>query len=141
MKISQRTLLSTAACLTLVLAFSTGCTRTVNFPGSTVAPAAAAEAKLGSDSNENTTVIFKAKHLAAASDVVDGTRVYVLWAVVPDTVVLNLGQIQVCKRLKAKLSTVTPFKKFKLVLTAEKNPTVLQPGENVVMETGLVEAR
>ena len=119
---------------------ATGCVKKVNFPTSKLSPSTIAKAKMSADPNENTKVQFNAKHLALPWNVQGGTKVYVLWAKVPDLATINLGQIRVAKSLKASLKALTPYKEFKLLLTAEQTPTAVAPSSTVVLESDVIKA-
>lgn len=116
-----------------------GCAREVRLPPSAELPAAMGEARVSKDENGNTKLKLEVKHFAPPQRLQPPRSVYVVWAETHDQQMHNLGQLKINDKLKGKLETTTPFRIFQLVITAEDNPLVRQPSEQVVLRTKAIE--
>ncbi|MFH0778505.1 MAG: hypothetical protein V2A71_07730 [Candidatus Eisenbacteria bacterium] len=124
-------------CLTVLV----NCAKTVTFPVSVVVPAAQAKAKVGLDKNGNALVELTVNHLAPPQNLNPPRSVYVVWIHTPDNRVINLGQLRVGGKLKGAIRGITPFKEFRLVVTAEDDPMAAYPGQQTVLSTGALRAK
>ncbi|MRR54898.1 MAG: hypothetical protein EG822_10375 [Deltaproteobacteria bacterium] len=130
--------------VTAVLAVSLrmlGCATKEPIPASNVVPAATGVTKVSKDSNDNTSIHLKVDHLAPPQNLQPPRAIYVVWVQTPDNQTYNLGQLKVDKELEGELKAVTPFKIFRLVITAEDFPTVSLPSQQVVLTTDVLEAK
>lgn len=118
----------------------TGCARDVRLSPSAELPAAMGEAKVSKDDNGNTKLKLEVKHFAPPQRLQPPRSVYVVWAETSDHEMSNLGQLKINDDLKGRLETTTPLRIFQLVITAEDNPLVRQPGQQVVLRTKVIEA-
>lgn len=64
---------------------------------------------------------------------------YVLWVTDEDRAnPVNTGQLRVDEHNVAKLQTLTPRRKYRLLITAESAGDVLTPGQEVVFESPVI---
>lgn len=124
-----------------VVVLSAACAKKVTFPGSPVVPAAEARAKLESDDNGNTRISLRIKHLAQAKKLHPPQATYVVWLQTPDGRVVNLGQLSIGDNLAGELETVSPFREFRLFVSAEPGPEIWVPSGQTVLATEILRAR
>ena len=96
-------------------------------------PAATGNAKIAKDSNGNTTVDLRVKHLADPQKLTPPENVYVVWIQPRGEQAKNMGALTVNKDLSANFHAVTPYKDFDLFVTAENNATAATPTGTQVM--------
>ncbi len=77
--------------------------------------------------NGNTALTVRVKHLAPASRIEQDAQVYVVWVEPPNSPPQNVGVLSVSKNLDGTLSTITPHKKFRVLITPEQNGQVDRP--------------
>jgi hypothetical protein len=77
--------------------------------------------------NGNTEVDVTTKALAQPSALTPPEEIYVVWFQPPDQSPKNMGALRVDNSLKGKLSTVAPYRHFKVFITAEKQQNVASP--------------
>ena len=82
--------------------------------------------------NGNTALTVKVKHLAPASRIEQDAQVYVVWVEPPNAPPQNVGVLSVNRNLDGTLSTITPHKKFRVVITPEQNGQVDKPNGSEV---------
>ncbi len=116
------------------------CASKVVFPVSPTVPAADARAKIQLDDNGNAQVSLTVEHLALPERLFPPRAVYVVWIQPPDQEGINLGQLRLDDDLKAKIVGITPFTRFRVLITAEDEPTVRSPGSQLVLATEQIEA-
>ena len=132
-------LLQTKLCLLVLaaLVFAVGCGKkhvTMN-PASSV-PAASASAVLTHDSNGNTIVDLKVKHLAKPENLTPPKSIYVVWIQPRGGAPLKQGQLQVNDKLEGEFKSPTTYKTFDIFVTAEDSGDVSQPtGQEVLRQT------
>lgn len=97
--------------------------------------------KLSKDQNDNTKVQLRVEHLAPPQNLQPPRSVYVVWVKTPDNQYYIVGQLRIDKDLEGKLNAITPFKTFRIVISAEDIPTVTQPGDQVVLTTEVLEVK
>lgn len=96
-------------------------------------PAAHCTVHITVGNDQNTELDISADSLAPPSSLTPPRNVYVVWLQPPGKNPQNHGQLAVDKNEKAELKTETPFKRFKVFITAEdqaqlslpEGPTVL----------------
>jgi len=118
-----------------------GCATKVAVTPSATLPAAAGETKLTRDANGNTVVNLKVRHFAPVQNLQPPKSTYVVWVETPDRQLMNLGQLRIGQDREGKLTATTPFKTFRLLISAEDFPTVKQPSNQVVLVTDILEAK
>jgi hypothetical protein len=78
-------------------------------------------------SNGNTALNVRVKHLAPASRISEEAQVYVVWVEPEGGTPQNVGVLTVDKDLEGSLTTITPHRKFRVVITPEENGQVQEP--------------
>jgi hypothetical protein len=124
----------------LVALGSAACANKLVFPASPTVPAADARAKIELDDNGNTQVSLTVKHLAAPERLFPPRSVYVVWIQPPDETGTNLGALRPDDDLKGRIVGITPFTRFRVVITAEDDALVRTPGSQIVLATETIDA-
>jgi len=124
----------------MLTASFTSCSKKVAFQTSTIVPAARGEVKITKDNNKNYVIYIKLENLAEVKRLESSKKAYVVWMETDDSMVKNIGQIKsdskfLSSKLKATFETVTPMKPTKIFITAEKDPAVQYPDEQVIIST------
>ena len=108
--------------------------------GTPMAPAAIAHLSYQRDQNRNTQVDLRVDHLAPPPKIDPSLTTYVVWvAPIFGGQYEPRGALQVDQNRSGAIRFITPLDRFKVVVTAENNPMVHQPGPRVVMQ-GMVDA-
>ena len=108
------------------------------FENSPSLSAAESRIKVRSASNGNSEIKLQVKHMTPPDKVKSGTSTYVVWAQPTDTTdapMMNLGQMTPDKDLKAEFQSVTPYRKFKILLTPESDRSARAPTADPVLWT------
>lgn len=124
------TTLASVAPLIVCLAFFWpfgGGGRKVHMMAGNATPAAQGTIQIKTGDNGNTTLDVKASSLAPPSSLTPAENAYVLWIQPPEQAPVNHGRIQVNQKEDAELHTKTPYKRFKVFITAEENAKVQTP--------------
>jgi hypothetical protein len=101
-------------------------------------PAASGQVSVSTEKDGNHTVDIKVQHMAEPEKVFEGTSTYVVWLIAPGSAPTNIGVLPVDKDLKGNLETKTPFKNFRVEVTAEASPAATQPTDgNRVMSASI----
>ena len=135
-----RTLHALAAGLALAAALA-GCGGKVAVNVSSLVPATQAELKTGKDGNDNPVVELKVKHLAPPQNLQPAKSVYVVWVETADGKVFNAGRLKLNDDLEGEIRVMTPYPRFRLVVTAEDDALASSPGSQRVIETNQMEIR
>jgi len=99
-------------------------------------PGARAQVDITKDSNGNTKLKMTVQHLANPANLTPPANGYVVWLRERDGSSENQGQLKMNKNLDASFETVTPFKNFKVFVTAESDFTTRDPsGPEVLTAT------
>jgi len=127
----------------LMVAFSTSCARKMTFSTSSVVPAAQGSVKVSRDNNKNNVIKISITDLAEVERLQPQKKTYVVWMVTNEGLTKNIGQLNssknfLSKNLKASLKTVSSFNPVKIFITAENDPGVQYPGDQVVLSTDLL---
>jgi hypothetical protein len=77
--------------------------------------------------NDNTLVEVRVKHLAPPAKVASDATIYVVWIQPLNGAIQNIGGMVLDSDLVGTLKTVTPYHRFKLIVTPEPSPAVAQP--------------
>lgn len=104
---------------------------------STLQPAATAELKHEKDDNGNTKLQIHVYHLAKADALTPPRDAYVIWIEPPGESPQNMGVVKVNDNLESEFSTRTPFKRFKVYITAEAGPKVTTPSGDRMLEANI----
>lgn len=113
--------------LAMAFAWPFGHGKTVDMMAGTTTPAAHGRVIYKSGPNGNVELDVKTAALAKPSALTPAENVYVVWLQEPGKDPQNLGELRVDKNLNGDLHTVTPFKRFKVFITAEQNAQEQQP--------------
>jgi hypothetical protein len=90
-------------------------------------PAARGDLNISTDKNGNDRLKLDVQHLADPSSLTPPGGTYVVWIQSRGGNPENQGRLKVDKNLKAVFETVTPYKDFQLMVTAEQDPTAKAP--------------
>jgi hypothetical protein len=129
--------------ITLMIAFSTSCATKMTFSTSSVVPAAQGSVKVKRDKNKNYEIKISISDLAGVERLQPVKQTYVVWMVTDNGLTKNIGQLKSSKsflsnKLKATLKTVSSFKPVKIFITAENDPDVQYPGDQVILSTDVI---
>lgn len=129
--------------ITLIVAFSTSCASKMVFSTSSVVPAAQGSIKVSKDDNKNYVIKISITDLAEVERLQPQKQTYVVWMVTNEGLTKNIGKLNssknfLSKKLKASLKTVSSFNPVKFFITAENDPSVQYPGDQVVLSTDLL---
>ena len=145
-----RSLITSARAIFIALAssfmiFSSGtCAAQADFLVSSVVPAARGSVTVKKDKYNNYMVTIQLTNLAEAGRLSPPKNTYVVWMVTDENVIKNIGQIRTSasffnKNLKAGFETKSSFKPVRIFITAEYDPTLLNPNSAEVLTTAIFE--
>lgn len=126
-------------CLGLLIFAGLGWAKTYRFASTKIDPLAQGDVDLSHYKNANTTVSLRVEHLAKPTLLTPPANLYVVWFQEPGSDPENQGQLQVGNDLKGQLKTTTPLHNFDIFVTAETNPTVKTPSDQVVLRVTIPE--
>ena len=126
-------------CLMLLISAGLGWAKTYHFASTKIDPSAMGDVDLSKDKNGNTNVSLRVEHLAKPTLLTPPANLYVVWFQEPGSEPENQGQLQVGNDLKGQLKTTTPFHNFDVFVTAETDPTVKTPSDQVVLRVTIPE--
>lgn len=126
-------------CLGILIFASLGWAKTYHFASTKIDPSAMGDVDLSKDKNGNTNVSLRVEHLAKPTLLTPPANLYVVWFQEPGANPENEGQLQVGNDLKGQLKTTTPLHNFDIFVTAEMDPTVKTPSEQVVLRVTIPE--
>jgi hypothetical protein len=101
---------------------------------STLQPAADAQLTHEKDDNGNVKIKIHTYHLAKPDSLTPARDAYVVWIEPNGQPPQNMGTIKVNDNLESEFQTRTPFKQFKVYITAEDGPKVTTPSSDHVLE-------
>jgi hypothetical protein len=116
-----------------------GCVEKTAIGISSTVPAAEAGLKTSQDSNGNTVVDLKVKHLAPPQNLQPPMSMYVAWVQTPDGKVFNAGRLTLNNNLEGEVRITTPYPQFRVVISAENDPLASGPSAYRVLETEQIE--
>jgi len=111
------------------------CSSTKMFPVSEVVPGAHISAKISEDDHNNTKIEISADHLSNPNRLSPSKSLYVVWIVTDTGMVKNVGKLIQDGRKKVKLDILTPFEVNEILITAEDDGNVTQPGKMLITST------
>jgi hypothetical protein len=126
-------------CLGLLIFAGLGWAKTYHFASTKIDPSATGDVDLSKDKNGNTTISLRVEHLAKPTLLTPPANLYVVWFQEPGSEPENQGQIQVGNDLRGQLKTTTPLHNFDVSVTAEMDPTVKTPSDQVVLRVTIPE--
>ena len=96
-------------------------------------PASEGTVRATEGENGNTNITISVKNLAQPGRVADGATTYVVWLKRDEqTTPQNIGGMQVDDELVGIFNTSTPFKRFSVMITPEKNGQAQVPTHDAV---------
>jgi hypothetical protein len=104
-------------------------------------PAARCTIHLHMGDNGNTELDMKADSLASPSALTPAKNAYVVWIQPPGEAPQNHGQISIDKNQKAEIKTATPYKRFKVFITAEDQAQMREPEGPTVLSADVAEGK
>lgn len=107
--------------------FGGGSGQKVQMMSGTLTPAAQGTITIRKGKNDNTAVNINTQNLAKPSSLTPAENVYVVWIQPPGQDAQNHGMLRVNKNLAGDLETETPYKRFKIFITAEQNAQIQMP--------------
>jgi len=111
-----------AVCLTFALLCTLAfAAKKYPMTAASIVPGARAEVEISKDKNGNTRLKMTVQHLANLENLTPRASAYVVWLQERGGNAENQGQLKVDKKLKATFGTVTPFKSFEVLVTAEQD--------------------
>jgi hypothetical protein len=102
-----------------------------------IVPAAKGEAELGKDKNGNSKVKITVEHLAKPENLTPSKNAYVVWFQEAEGSPEPEGQLKVNNDLKAEFETTTPWKHFRVLITAEDDATAKTPSGPEVLRASI----
>jgi hypothetical protein len=104
---------------------------------STNQPAADAQLTVQKDDNGNVKVKIHFYHLAKPDSLTPAKDAYVVWIEPNGQPPQNMGAVKVNDNLESEFQTRTPFKVFKVYVTAEEGPKVTTPSSDHILEANV----
>lgn len=126
-------------CLGIFIFAGLGWAKTYHFASTKIDPSAMGDIDLSKDKNGNTNISLRVEHLAKPTLLTPPANLYVVWFQEPGANPENEGQLQVGNDLKGQLKTTTPLHNFDIFVTAEMDPTVKTPSDQVVLRVTIPE--
>ena len=136
-RISMFTLLPLVFAFAFIWPFGGG-GKKVQMSASTGTPAAHATVTTRIGDNGNTKFDIKVQDLAKPSNLTPPENVYVVWVQPPQQAAMNQGQLRVNKGLDGQFDSQSPYKRFKVFITAEKDAQVQKPQGAQVLSANVV---
>jgi hypothetical protein len=124
-----------------IAGMTVGCGGKVGINISSTVAATQAEVKTDKDNNDNPVVELKVKHLAPPQNLQPAKSVYVVWVETADGKLFNAGRLRLNDDLEGEIRVMTPYPRFKLVVSAEDDALASSPGSQRVIETNQIEIR
>ncbi|MCS6874216.1 MAG: OmpA family protein [Pyrinomonadaceae bacterium] len=121
---------------TLAITYPRGETITVKFRGTTQFPRMSGEAIVKRTDRNTTEINLSVSKMPRPFELGAGYATYVLWAISPDGMISNLGEIK--RRgffeFDSKIRVTTPLQTFALIVTAEPHFLVRRPSRAIMLE-------
>lgn len=117
----------------------TSCARKALFVQSAVVPAATGKVKVKKDGNDNYRVSVNVENLPPANELTPARAIYVMW-MESSNGTKNIGQLKTStglfsKTYKGALETTSPYRPYRVFITAEDIPDVQYPGGQTIIST------
>lgn len=125
-KMRLHAFLPAALCFAMIWPFGGGWNKTKMMAGDAT-PGARGVVQYKSGDNTNTALDIKVSSLAPPSSLTPSENDYVVWIESPGHAPQNLGQLKVDGNEQGELNTETPYKRFRVFITAEENPRLQMP--------------
>ncbi len=104
-----------------------GCVKTQSMHSSASVPASEGTVSVSKGENDNTNITIEVKHLAPPPKMASDATVYVVWIQPMDNTMQNVGAMILDDNLTGTLNTVTPHRRFKVLVTPEPSGKVAYP--------------
>ena len=131
--------LSVAGCATPVFmqgsGGKSGQAMTQPMKSSEASPAGQGTVAVAKGPSGNTSLTVRVKHLAPAERLANDTSVYVVWVEPEGAAPQNVGVLSVDDNLQGSLTTITPHRRFKVMVTPEKSGELTAPEHDEVFTT------
>ena len=124
--IIQRIILTFAVPVVAWASLLLACAKPHEMHSASAVPAAEGTVKATEDNNGNTNVSIQVKHLAPPSKVASDATVYVVWIKPRNSDVQNVGALTLSHDLEGSLETVTPHRRFQVMVTPEPSGQVVR---------------
>jgi hypothetical protein len=137
-------MLRTAVALALALLVAVGiagCAKKVAANIPPPVPATEANTSIGKDNNDNLIAELKVKHLALPQSLTPPRSLYVVWVETSDQRFVNAGRLKLNDNLEGSIRIMTPYPRFRLVISAEDDPLAPAPSSQRVVRTDFLEIR
>ena len=129
------TVIVSAIALVTFSLFCLGCAKRIGFSALPPARSGKALARIELTYNRNDSLVVTLSGVPDPATIKSSYTCYVLWVSTPDRKsISNAGRIQVDNG-KASLTTLTPQRKFLLLITAESSGDVTSPGSDILFQT------
>jgi hypothetical protein len=115
-----------------ILAFGS-CAQKIVFPISSIVPSAQGTTLIKKDKNKNYSIDLTVKHLANPERLTPPRKCYDVWIESSQNGVVNMGQLHITKNMNGSLKTISSFKPNTIFITAEDDPSIKEPGMDVVL--------
>jgi hypothetical protein len=125
-------------CLAMVWPFGSGW-HTVNMMAGSATPGARGTVKFKIGDNGNTELDIETHALAAPSSLEPPANHYVVWIEPPGKPAHDLGALSVGQHENGELKTVTPYKRFRIFISAEQNSQESMPSGPTVLSATVTE--
>jgi len=112
----------------VVLLLLTSASPIEKFPVSSVIPTAEITAQIKQDKLNNNVIEITANYLASVDRLTPPKNTYVIWLVTKENGTTNIGQFKTENGKKITFKTLTPFEPLQLIITAEDEGKVTNPG-------------
>ncbi|MBI2816946.1 MAG: hypothetical protein HYX72_08395 [Acidobacteria bacterium] len=123
------------ALITTVAICGFGCAKKVRLNPTPLAQSGTADARVELTYNRNDAILLKLSRLPQPASVNPKYTCYVVWVATPDRrYVINVGQLR-AEQGKAEINTLTPLRKFTLMVTAESTGDVMTPGPDILFQS------
>jgi len=114
-------------CLAFIWPFNGGGEKKIQMMAGNETPAAQATVTAQTGGNNNTELNIKVRELALPSSLTPPENVYVVWVQPPGQSPKNLGELKVDNKQNGNLHSETPYKRFTIFITAEKDAQIQEP--------------
>ncbi|MDO9152940.1 MAG: hypothetical protein Q7U47_04405 [Paludibacter sp.] len=141
MKTTKITFLAYLTSFIVILSLSS-CAVKARFLTSIIVPAAQGTVQIKIDDNKNYLIKIKLSNLAPSTRLSPPKEAYVVWLITDNNNAKNLGQLNsttnfMSKNLDATFETVSAFKPFKIIITAENDISIQYPSfSEIILTTG-----
>jgi hypothetical protein len=128
-----------AVCLAALASLGPSCTKPAPKPmvSSEGVPASEGTVDATAGANGNTNVAIRVKHLAPPSKVQADATVYVVWIQPHNAEAQSVGALVVNSNLEGRLDTVTPHRRFAVMVTPEPSGQVSRPTHDPVFTSDI----